>query len=82
MNRKITIRIMFGNILGTPINCTRVIESLTADLPGNACNKINLWVGSWRKGVSWNHSKIIAVDGQYLWTGGHNYWDRHYLKSK
>lgn len=81
LNRKITIRIMFGNVLGMPVNCTRVIESLTVDLPGNSCNKINLWVGSWRKGVSWNHSKIIAVDGQYLWTGGHNYWDRHYLKS-
>ena len=82
LNRKITIRIMFGNVLGMPVNCTRVIDELTADLPADACNKIDLWVGSWRKGVSWNHAKIIAVDGKYLWTGGHNCWDRHYLKSK
>jgi len=81
LNHKITIRIMFGNVLGMPVNCTRVIDTLTADLPPNASDKINLWVGSWRKGVSWNHAKIIATDGRYLWTGGHNCWDRHYLKA-
>lgn len=32
-------------------------------------------------GISWNHAKIIAVDGKYLWTGGHNFYDRHYLKN-
>lgn len=81
-NRKLVIRIMFGNIVGKPVNCTRVIEEITKDLQANAGEKINLWVGSWRKGVSWNHAKIIAVDGKHLWTGGHNFWDRHYLKSK
>jgi len=81
LNRKPIIRIMFGNIVGTPVNCTKVITELTKDLPNNAGERIKLWVGSWRKGVSWNHSKIIAVDGKHLWTGGHNFWDRHYLKS-
>ena len=73
---------MFGNVVGQPVNCTKVIAELTEGLPENADEKIKLWVGSWRKGVSWNHAKIIAVDGKYLWTGGHNFWDRHYLKSK
>jgi len=82
LNRKVIIRIMFGNILATPVNCTKVIAEMTKDLPHDAGKKIKLWVGSWRKGVSWNHAKIIAVDGKYLWTGGHNVWDRHYLKSK
>ncbi len=82
MSKKRVIRIMFGNIVGQPVNCTRVIKEMTEDLPENACEKISLWVGSWRKGVSWNHAKIIAVDGKHLWTGGHNFWDRHYLKSK
>jgi len=31
-------------------------------------------------GVSWNHSKIIAVDGNVLHTGGHNLYDAHYLR--
>jgi len=77
---RITIRIMFGNIVGMPVNCDAVIKSLTKDLPADADKKIRLWVGSWRKDVSWNHAKIIAVDGKYLWTGGHNFWDAHYLQ--
>jgi len=31
---------------------------------------------------SWNHAKIVAVDGKYLWTGGHNFWTAHYLTTK
>jgi len=81
LNRKIIIRIMFGSVPGRPPNCTKVIAELTNGLPANAGARINLWVGSWRKGVSWNHSKIIAVDGEHLWTGGHNMYERHYLKS-
>jgi len=37
-------------------------------------------VGAWRKKASWNHAKIIAVDGHVLHTGGHNMWDQHYLR--
>lgn len=81
LKRKRVIRIMFGNIVGLPVNCTKVIAEITKDLPENAGERIKLWVGSWRKGVSWNHAKIIAVDGKLLWTGGHNFWHRHYLKS-
>jgi len=81
LNRKRIIRIMFGNIVGLPVNCTKVIAEIIKDLPENAGERIKLWVGSWRKGVSWNHAKIIAVDGKLLWTGGHNFWQRHYLKS-
>jgi len=81
MSKKRIIRIMFGNIVGQPVNCTRVINEMTEDLPADAGEKISLWVGSWRKGVSWNHAKIIAVDGKHLWTGGHNFWDRHYLRT-
>jgi hypothetical protein len=79
---RITIRMMFGNIVGMPVNCNKLIAEFTKDLPPDAGDKIKLWVGSWRKGVSWNHAKIVAVDGKYLWTGGHNFWDYHYLKKK
>ena len=70
---------MFGNIVGMPVNCNAVIKALTEDLPADA--NIQLWVGAWRKGASWNHAKLIAVDGRYLHTGGHNLWDYHYLKN-
>jgi len=75
----ITIRMLFGNIVGMPVNCDAVMAELVADLPEDP--NIELWVGAWRKGVSWNHSKIIAVDGKHLHNGGHNLWDKHYLKS-
>merc|ERR1719456_1271493 len=70
---------MFGNIIGMPVNCDSVITELTEDLDENA--NIKLWVGAWRTGVSWNHAKIIAVDGHSLHTGGHNLWTDHYLKN-
>eukprot|EP00339_Tiarina_fusa_P005441 CAMPEP_0117075446 /NCGR_PEP_ID=MMETSP0472-20121206/53190_1 /TAXON_ID=693140 ORGANISM="Tiarina fusus, Strain LIS" /NCGR_SAMPLE_ID=MMETSP0472 /ASSEMBLY_ACC=CAM_ASM_000603 /LENGTH=505 /DNA_ID=CAMNT_0004800951 /DNA_START=16 /DNA_END=1531 /DNA_ORIENTATION=- len=76
--KPVIIRMMFGNIIGMPVNCNAIRNQLTAKLAPNA--NINLWVGAWRKGVSWNHAKIIAVDGKYLHTGGHNMWDGHYLK--
>jgi len=76
----IIIRILFGNIIGMPVDCHRVIQDLVSDIDEEECN-IKLWVGSWRRGVSWNHSKIIAVDGKHLHTGGHNMWDPHYLKN-
>lgn len=66
-NRIITVRLMFGNIVGMPVNCNAVIKKLTEHLPLNP--NIRLWVGAWCKCVSWNHSKIIAVDGLYLHTG-------------
>mmetsp|Transcript_57846 Transcript_57846/g.122696 ORF Transcript_57846/g.122696 Transcript_57846/m.122696 type:complete len:675 (+) Transcript_57846:129-2153(+) len=74
----VIIRMMFGNIVGQPTNCDSVRDMLTADLPEDA--NIRLWVGAWRRGSSWNHAKIIAVDGKYLHTGGHNMWDPHYLQ--
>jgi len=77
--KPIVIRMMFGNIVGMPTNCDKVLKELTNDLPESA--NIQLWVGAWRKGASWNHAKIIAVDGRYLHTGGHNLWDYHYLKN-
>jgi phosphatidylserine/phosphatidylglycerophosphate/cardiolipin synthase-like enzyme len=54
------------------------MRALTADLPEDP--SIILWVGAWRNGVSWNHAKMVAVDGKFLHTGGHNLWDHHYLK--
>lgn len=76
------IRIMVGNIIGQPVDCDEVLAEMVKDLPENAGECVNIWLGCWRKGVSWNHAKIVAVDGKHLWTGGHNFWDGHYLKSK
>lgn len=73
----IIVRFMFGNIIGLPINCNKVMKALTEDLPPTA--NIQVWVGAWRHGTSWNHAKLIAVDGRYLHTGGHNVWSDIYI---
>eukprot|EP00554_Chaetoceros_debilis_P005726 CAMPEP_0194073012 /NCGR_PEP_ID=MMETSP0149-20130528/581_1 /TAXON_ID=122233 /ORGANISM="Chaetoceros debilis, Strain MM31A-1" /LENGTH=576 /DNA_ID=CAMNT_0038752967 /DNA_START=64 /DNA_END=1794 /DNA_ORIENTATION=+ len=76
----IVVRFMFGNIIGVPINCNRVMKKLTEDLPEDA--NLQVWVGAWRYGASWNHAKLIAVDGKHLQTGGHNVWSDIYLKDE
>lgn len=78
----VVIRMMFGNLPGMPTNCNAVRDSLTEGLSKDGSANIKLWVGAWRIGSSWNHAKIIAVDGKYLSTGGHNLWDGHYLREK
>jgi phosphatidylserine/phosphatidylglycerophosphate/cardiolipin synthase-like enzyme len=75
----IIVRLLFGNIVGMPVNCGAVIKELTKDLPQDT--NMRVWVGAWRKGFSWNHAKLIAVDGVFLHTGGHNLWDKHYLSN-
>mmetsp|Transcript_29296 Transcript_29296/g.32420 ORF Transcript_29296/g.32420 Transcript_29296/m.32420 type:complete len:580 (-) Transcript_29296:31-1770(-) len=76
----IVVRLMFGNIIGLPINCQLLTRRLTEDLSKDS--NIRVWVGAWRNGVTWNHAKIIAVDGRYLHTGGHNLWSDIYLKKE
>jgi len=77
--KPVVIRILVGNIIGAPARCTYLVKKLTKNLSEDA--NIHRWVGAWRKGVSWNHAKLIAVDGRYLLQGGHNLWDAHYLKN-
>mmetsp|Transcript_6628 Transcript_6628/g.8252 ORF Transcript_6628/g.8252 Transcript_6628/m.8252 type:complete len:227 (+) Transcript_6628:724-1404(+) len=42
----VIIRMMFGNILGMPVNCEAVLKELTSDLPEDS--NLNIWVGAWR----------------------------------
>jgi len=81
-NKTIFIRILFGDILGYPLVVENVVKDLTANWDDNtkATTKLLIWVGSWQKDFSWNHSKIIASDGERIITGGHNMYNRHYLK--
>lgn len=78
---------MTGNIAGMPVDNVSLRAGLTekirAKINGNpkegGKTKLQMWFGAYRKGlVSWNHSKIIAVDGKRLIAGGHNMWDKHY----
>lgn len=59
------------------------IKELTEDLNSTDDINIRIWVGAWfiAEGIDlgWNHAKLIAVDGIFLHTGGHNMWHKYYL---
>ena len=59
----IVVRMMFANIIGVPLNCNEVVKELTSHLSKDDPDTLRLWVGAWRRDTSWNHAKIIAVDG-------------------
>eukprot|EP00578_Thalassiosira_sp_NH16_P001253 CAMPEP_0181131218 /NCGR_PEP_ID=MMETSP1071-20121207/30305_1 /TAXON_ID=35127 /ORGANISM="Thalassiosira sp., Strain NH16" /LENGTH=715 /DNA_ID=CAMNT_0023217391 /DNA_START=318 /DNA_END=2465 /DNA_ORIENTATION=- len=73
----IVIRIVFGNYPARPVDCDRFTKVLTKNLPMDA--NLHIWVGAWRRGFTWNHAKLISVDGVHLHTGGHNMWEEPYL---
>ena len=75
------VRLLFGAFpVQGVVNTTTVLKSLTRDVPRTSAIKIN--VGAYRSSnapSSWNHSKIVAVDGVEAIVGGHNLWTQHYL---
>jgi hypothetical protein len=75
---KIIVRFMFANVITVPCDCNAILKEFTNGIPTDT--NLQIWVGSWRKGMCWNHAKIVAVDGKYLYTGGHNLWDPVYLR--
>ena len=63
----------------------QVINTLTKNLPDDA-NNLHIYAGSWLKslpnmniGATWNHAKMIAVDGIHLMEGGTEPVDDIYL---
>ena len=55
-----------------------ILEDITSLFPSRS--KVTVWVGTYRLKLSWNHGKIIVVDGNKLITGGSNYYTDHYLR--
>lgn len=84
----VTIRILVGKPVRFPgySNAPRHPETeavawfkeLTAGL--SASSMINIYLAEIQPRVlSWNHSKIIAVDAKKAFVGGHNLWHKDYL---
>jgi PLD-like domain len=74
----IEIRLMFGNFPGEFLATKTVMKSLTRDVREGS--KAKVIVGAYRQGLlSWNHSKIVAADGEIALVGGINMWTPHYL---
>ena len=79
LDTAIQIRILFGDIIGLPDQSVdNVLEDLLSQQHPDS--KLTANIGSYRSGSqSWNHAKIITVDGNHLFEGGHNWISDHYL---
>jgi phosphatidylserine/phosphatidylglycerophosphate/cardiolipin synthase-like enzyme len=79
--RTVSVRLLFGAFpVQGAVDARAVLARLTRDLPATA--KVTVSVGNYRSSnlpPSWNHSKIVAVDGATALVGGHNLWTKHYL---
>jgi hypothetical protein len=47
-NKKIIVIMMFGNIVGMPVNCNKLIKTLTTYIPSETTH-LRVWVGAWRR---------------------------------
>jgi len=82
--KEIIVKCHFGSIAGysqANEDTKKILEAITRDFKSVVDGKVTVYVGTYRYSVdSWNHGKIIVVDGKKLITGGSNYYRNHYLR--
>ena len=80
-----TVRVIVGQYPPDHVDVPAFFKALTE---GVDTSRLELSVAAFRSCVafedcdsySWNHAKIIAVDGRVALVGGHNLWARDYLQ--
>ena len=85
--RDVTMRVMIGNYPPAGTDVLAFLHELNRDTAAAPNSRLNIYVGTTRScdGVqpcdtlSWNHSKIVAVDGERAILGGENMWTKDYL---
>jgi phosphatidylserine/phosphatidylglycerophosphate/cardiolipin synthase-like enzyme len=84
-----TVRLLFGRWKFWPIRDTHIgdvdtgalLAEVTAGVPDGA--PLTVHVGTLRSGdYTWNHAKMVAVDGRRALVGGHNMWTVDYLNQQ
>jgi phosphatidylserine/phosphatidylglycerophosphate/cardiolipin synthase-like enzyme len=80
-SRTVQVRMLFGDFpVEGKVNSKTVLQQVTRDLPSSA--PLSVYVGNYRSSdvpPSWNHSKIVAADGNVAIVGGENLWSQQYL---
>lgn len=76
-NKTVTIRIMGGTAPIVPYTSARkLLKAIVAEVGPIKTGKLKIYVAAQKVAdLSWNHSKIIAVDGSRAIIGGQNLWD-------
>jgi len=84
--RPLTIRVLYGRhrfVTQTDADFAAAIRDLAADLPPESAVRLHacrMETSNDQKAPSWNHAKIVAVDGREAIVGGHNLWHPDYLR--
>ncbi len=76
--RTVNARFLFGSYLNHEPELPRILGELTRDMRQGSHVRVS--IAAHDEGpLSWNHSKMIAVDGREAIIGGMNLWSNHYL---
>lgn len=85
--RPVSIRVMVGQYPPDGTNAAALLKELTSEATDILASRISIGVAAMRSctvledcdSFSWNHAKIISVDGREALVGGHNMWSTDYL---
>ncbi|HEY6979813.1 hypothetical protein [Reyranella sp.] len=85
--RTISVRILIGQYPTGDVDVPAFLRALTAGLEDIKGSGLSVSVSAMRSCVafedcdsySWNHSKVVTVDGREALVGGHNLWSEDYL---
>jgi phosphatidylserine/phosphatidylglycerophosphate/cardiolipin synthase-like enzyme len=85
--RPVSVRILIGQYPPDNVDVTAFLAQLTPEAREVTKSRLRISVAAMRSctsfddcdSFSWNHSKIVAVDGREALVGGHNMWSQDYL---
>ncbi len=85
--RAVTVRIVIGQYPPDNVDAAAFLTKLVSAIEHSPKSRLRVSVAAMRSCVafedcdsfSWNHSKIVAVDGVDAIVGGHNMWSKDYL---
>lgn len=85
--RPVSVRIIVGQYPPDEANASAFLSELTSELRDIPRARLTVSVAAMRScavtedcdSYSWNHAKIVTVDGREAMVGGHNMWSPDYL---
>jgi phosphatidylserine/phosphatidylglycerophosphate/cardiolipin synthase-like enzyme len=85
--RYVTVRLLVGQYPPNDVDTKGFLAELIRDAKMVPGSRIVIYVAAMRscggditcQSYSWNHAKIVAVDGRVAVVGGHNMWTQDYL---
>jgi phosphatidylserine/phosphatidylglycerophosphate/cardiolipin synthase-like enzyme len=86
-HRAISVRILIGQYPTGDVDVPAFLKRLMAGVADIGGSRLSISVAAMRSCIafedcdsySWNHSKVVTVDGREALVGGHNLWSQDYL---